>query len=249
MEAKKRIYGLLCVLLLVVICVAAWQVVQILLEYRAGEQTYAQLAELSVPRQEPEETAAGQRTSTRDFTALQAVNPDVLAWITVPNTGIDYPVVQGEDNQHYLNHLVTGEWNKSGSIFLDCQAAPDFSDPYSIIYGHNMLNGTMFSSLMDYKSQDFYDKHPVGVLETPHAQYEIVFFAGFVAHVEHAVWNTGLSAEELPIWAAEIQRQSWFQSSVVPSSEDTIIALATCSYEFNNARFVLLGILNETSDV
>ena len=190
---------------------------------------------------------AGETAPVRDFAALQAINPDIVAWVTVPGTAIDYPVVQGEDNSYYLRRLVTGEWNSAGSIFLDYRCAPDFSDPYNIIYGHNMHNGSMFFSLMQYKTQDFYEQHPKGILETPDAQYEIRFFSGFVADVNHPVWDTEVSAEEVPAWAAEMQRQSYFQSSVIPSDGDAIITLATCSYEFNNARFVLLGVLEKTS--
>lgn len=228
-----------------ILCLAGWQIAHILLEYRAGEETYARLVQVS--RQKDDSVQAAPDDSTRNFAALQEINGDILAWISVPDTGIDYPVVQGTDNDYYLRRLVTKEWNSSGSIFLDYRSAPDLSDPYSIIYGHNMLNGTMFSSLMEYKNQDFYQTHPKGTLETPNMQYEILFFAGFVANVDHPVWNIDLSGEELPVWAAEMQRLSYFQSGVLPDAEDTVIALATCSYEFNNARFVLLGILQPQS--
>lgn len=238
MRKRKKLYLILCAVLLGIICVAGWQIARILLEYRAGEQAYEQLTKLSRPDEDSDKTA-----STRDFAALQAVNPDVLAWITIPDTGIDYPVVQGDDNQYYLKRLVTGEWNKSGSIFLDCQASPDFSDPYSIIYGHNMLNGTMFSDLMKFKEQAFYDAHPSGTLETPDATYTILFFAGIVADVKSPVWNTAQTKAELPEWAAGMKELSCFDSQVTPTENDRIVALATCTYEFSNARFVLLGIL------
>lgn len=240
---RQRIYFLICAVLLAVIGVAGWNVASILLEYRAGEQTYAQIAKISRSEPEADTPIINDGAAARDFSALQKINPNIVAWVSIPGTNIDYPVVQGADNSYYLTHLVTGEWNSSGSIFLDHAASPDFSDSYSIVYGHNMLNKTMFSSLMDYKTQDFYQAHPTGILETPQRNYEILFFAGFVADTDHPVWNTNLQTESVAEWGAEMYRHSYFQSNILPSADDCLIALATCSYEFDNARFILLGIL------
>ena len=240
---RQRIYFLICTVLLVVIGIAGWNVAKILLEYRAGEQTYAQIAEISRSGLGNDKPLPNDEAGTRNFSALQEINPDVIAWISIPGTRIDYPVVQGTDNSYYLTHLVTGEWNSSGSIFLDFQAAPDFSNPYSIIYGHNMLNGSMFSDLMDYKRQDFYDAHTKGVLETPGGSWEIYFFSGFVADRDNDVWSTTLVENDFSSWVEQMTKQSCFQSNCIPLKVERILALSTCSYEYDNARFILLGVL------
>lgn len=239
---RRTIYTLICAVLLVLIGISAWNAGSILLEYRTGTQTYEQMAQLF---RSPAETGAAenQTGSARNFAALREVNPDVVAWISIPGTGIDYPVVQGTDNRYYLTHLVTGKRNSSGSIFLDFQAAPDFSDPYSILYGHNMLNGSMFSDLMEYKNQDFFDAHPHGVLETPTKTWQIHFFAGFVADMEDAVWDTGLAETSFSSWKEQMLAQSCVHSDRSLSADSPVIALATCSYEYDNVRFVLLGEL------
>ena len=93
-----------------------------------------------------------------------STNPDIVAWIYIEGTKINYPIVQGEDNSYYLKHLFSGEWNGSGCIFLDSRNDASFADRHSIIYGHHMKNGTMFTDLDKYKKQDFFDEHPVALL-------------------------------------------------------------------------------------
>lgn len=253
---KNRIYILVLCLLAAVIALSGWKVASILLGYQQGERTYTQLKAISqgtpgaskvspLPGQED----PGQADSTgRDFEALQAVNRDIVAWLSIPGTGVDYPVVQGEDNSYYLNHLATGEPNESGSIFLDYQAAPDFSDPYSLIYGHHMYSGAMFHPLMGYKDPEYYLRHPQGLLETPGDIWSVAFFSGFVAAVDSPVWQAPTGEEAFAAWLADIKAQSCFPSEVTPDNGDRIVALATCTYEFDNARFVLLGRLEPAAD-
>ena len=102
-----------------------------------------------------------------DFAGLQAVNPDVIAWIDIPGLSVSYPVVQGEDNSYYLHHLFTGEYNSSGSIFADCHNQPDFTDQNTIIYGHNMKNGSMFGTLSHYQDQVLWEENPYFYLYVP----------------------------------------------------------------------------------
>lgn len=240
MSRKKHdIYLILCAVLLAVMVFSGWKVAAILVEYQKGKQTYQQIEELSSLPQNLEENRPA-----RDFDALWTVNPDVVAWLSIPGTRINYPVVQGPDDQYYLRRMITGEWNIAGSIFLDAQCKADFSDPCSIIYGHNMRNGTMFSDLVQYKQQKFYEDHPTGLLETPDGVFEITFFSGFVADSDHSVWDLSRAKDDFSEWALEMARYSWFQSDLLPSEMDQILVLSTCSYEFDNARFVLVGILS-----
>ena len=122
-----------------------WKLRGIYGEYQEGEDTYEELASFV---EEPEDTHQNQTGGEPDaepdgylkidFEGLQAVNPDVIAWIDIPGLSISYPVVQGTDNAYYLHHLFTGEYNSSGSIFADWHNQQDFTDPNTIVYGHNM---------------------------------------------------------------------------------------------------------------
>lgn len=181
-----------------------------------------------------------------DFDALLSINPDCVGWIHIPDTGISYPVVQGDDNSYYLKHMFDGKWNSSGCIFLDSRVSPSLSDRHSIIYGHHMKNGTMFSGLTKYKKQEYFECHPTGMLITPDTVYRIEFFAGYVAGVKENAWNLGFqSDDDFEAWIKKSKEKSWIESPLSPAVTDRVLTLSTCSYEFDNARFVLLGILTD----
>ena len=93
-----------------------------------------------------------------DFASLQAINPDIVAWLRIPGV-LEYPVVRGKDNSYYLNHTVQKTYNIAGSIFLDYRNERDFSDSKNIIYGHNMKDGSMFHVLRNYQDIDFFQEH------------------------------------------------------------------------------------------
>ena len=153
--------------------------------------------------------------------------------------------MQGTDNSYYLKHLYTGEYNGAGSIFLDSRNSSDFSDRHIVVYGHHMQNGSMFSSLTGYKKQDYYEAHPILYLITPEKNYEIEVFAGYVASVKDDAWQITFDSEErFQAWIGRAIEKSTFSSAIMPAATDRIITLSTCSYEFDNARYVLLGILN-----
>ena len=101
----------------------------------------------------------------------------------------------------------------------------------------------MFAVLDGYKSQKFYDAHPEALLLTPNGNFKLQFFAGYVASVEDDAWQLGFTLEGLEDWLSESTDKSCFKSSFVPAVTDRILTLSTCSYEFNNARFVIAGIL------
>lgn len=84
----------------------------------------------------------------------------MLAWLYCPDTVINYPVVQSDDNEYYLRRLMDGSSNTAGTLFADYRCSPDFSDPHTVIYGHNMKNDTMFGILPEYGAQEFYEPHP-----------------------------------------------------------------------------------------
>ena len=101
-----------------------------------------------------------------DFEALREINPDVVAWLYVEGTPINYPIVQGEDNDYYLHRSFKGAKSSIGCLFLDYRNSMDFSDLHANISGHHINNGSMMASIVNYKSQSFYDQHPYGLLVT-----------------------------------------------------------------------------------
>lgn len=171
-----------------------------------------------------------------NFKALQEVNPDVIAWIYSPDTTINYPVVQGDDNAYYLKHLADGTKNWNGCPFLDIQNKPDFSDTNFIIYGHHMQNGTMFAGISWYEDQSYYDEHPVMYLMTPAATYRIELFSGYTTEMNSSAYmQTFDSIREHADWLKEVSRRSDFRANLEISALDWVITLSTCAYRFENA--------------
>lgn len=177
---------------------------------------------------------------------IQAKLPQVQAWIRGEGTTIDYPVVQGADNEYYLDHLPNSTKNKMGSIFLDYRNAADFSDQNSVIYGHHIKRGALFGALDNYKSQSFYNAHPVMVLYTPQQDYTVELIAGYVADASQEMLPLGFAdAAAFESYVKEIRRRSRFVSTVEVSETDRLLSLCTCSYELDDARFILVGRLVE----
>lgn len=262
---KKKLPFLLAFVFFAAVAVlAGYKIYTILSEYHAEEQTSQQLQQyitLEVA-QPPETTPASRPTEPGlppipeqptepeadpviypevDFTALQAINPDVVAWIYIEDTNINYPVVQGADNSRYLSVMADGRSNAAGSIFMDYRSEPDFSDRHTVIYGHNMRNGSMFHNIRNYTDPEFYAAHPTGMMMTPEGNFQFEVIAGYVASVDDPAWDIRFgSDEEFDSWLTDTMARSLLGGTIVPDTGDRIITLSTCTYEFNNARFVLI---------
>lgn len=261
---KKTMRIILLVFFTIVLIFSFWQLFGIFIGYQQGQDSYNSLEQyVSFDKTENNivETVSPATDSTEnsttgapdisawpqvDFTQLSEINPDIVGWIYIEGTDINYPIVQGLDNNYYLNHLFNGTYNSSGCIFLDAACAPDFSDRHSILYGHHMKDKSMFFGLMDYKRQAFYEEHPVALLVTPDAYYKVRFFSGYVSDTWGNAWDLTFTQEEFSSWLDDIQGRSCFTADCTPTSQDRIVTLSTCSYEFDTAKFVLHGYISET---
>lgn len=261
----------LIVFLAVIIVAAGIAIFMVLREYGKGDSTYDDFqGYVFLPEETPaagsgssgeavgthgtgtpvpdaestKEPYVDMRAPVVDFAGLQAVNPDVLGWIYSPGTPINYPVVQGDTNEEYLYHMADGSANKCGSIFLDSANDRDLQDANSVLHGHNMNNGSMFAELKKYAEQDYYDDHTKIWLVTPEKNYSIEIFAAFVTSLDSDVWKLAFSTEEeFTYWKSEIAKLSYFKSSVFPAEGEKVVTLSTCSYEFEDAYFVVVGVL------
>ena len=254
---RKTICVILALSFFFIAAFAGYQLIREHKERQESADSYSDLEEFISfpevpPSEENDETVSTESGETElvpagpavNFTELTSINDDCVAWICIEGTAVNYPVVQGSDNSYYLKHLFNGKWNSAGCIFLDSRVSDVISDRHSIIYGHHMKDGTMFSGLTKYKKQDYYDAHPEGLLITPEQTYRIEFFAGYVASVEDPAWKIGFeSDEEYEDWLKDIKEHSVFTSSIIPAVTDKVVTLSTCSYEFDNARFVLHAVI------
>lgn len=189
-----------------------------------------------------------------DWDALRAVNPDIVAWIYIPDSPVNYPVVQGQDNQEYLHKAFDGStgWLASaGTIFLDSNNASDFSDRNSALYGHHMNDGSMFASLSDWQNNDEFNSHRDIYLLTPQGNYRLKTFA--------MVKTTGTDALVQTTFSSEESYRSYIQDkldrSVVTQEGDVLGAsditqsmlFSTCEYSQADGRAVLFAAVVETT--
>jgi len=178
-----------------------------------------------------------------DYEALWTISKEASAWLYSPGTVIDYPVMAAGDYYYYLYHLPDGTENLNGSLFIDYNCAPDFSDPLTIIYGHHMKSGSMFGSLKGYKEQRYFDEHPYMYLYTQQSNYRIDLIYGCVIDAGQWRERAFMYPENVDALIAYAAYNTTFKSSAVYNKGDRVVALSTCSYEFDDARYVVIGIL------
>ena len=192
--------------------------------------------------------AAGDPDSNPTLAELQAINPDVLGWLTIDDTHIDYPVVIGETDMEYVNKDVYGDFALSGSIFMDSDNACDLSDAYTLVYGHHMDNGAMFGDVVEFVNTDYFESHPSGTLYLPDATYTIEIFACVQVDAFDSMVYDPLAQEgdvsELLHYVDEIAVQSRY-IGVQPT--DKVIGLSTCAEAETNGRVVIFGRLDRMS--
>jgi sortase B len=176
-----------------------------------------------------------------DFEALQAANPDIRGWIYMADSVINYPVLQGETNDTYLRHLPDGRYNTAGCIFIDSACRADMTDLTTILYGHNMHNGSMFAVLESYKKQTFYDSHPLMWYLTPEGTYRLNILAGFIESADHPLYGLYETKEELDAFLDYAFPKSDFRSRYGEKHPEKIFILSTCDYAYEDARYILIA--------
>ena len=177
---------------------------------------------------------------------LQARYPDVIGWLTIPNTNINHPFVQGKDNDFYLRLDLDKNKSAAGTIFMDHRNSSDLSDFNTIIFGHNMRNGSMFGTLEKFNDTTFFGNSPLGTIFLANETHEVEFMAFMVINPDDTViYNPILINETDKIgfldYIKDIARHYRKLDNV--TTTDRFITLSTCNYEFNNARMVLIGRL------
>ena len=188
------------------------------------------------------------------FEELLAINSDVVGWVTIDNTNMDYPILQGENNLSYINTDVYGEFSLAGSIFLDSRNDRDFKDNYSLLYGHSMSNGRMFGDINLYKEEDFFLENQTGTLLTLDGVYDLKIFASLIVPAnEDEIFNPSLWHDDVNriVKYAE-DRALYLEEETIDSMRSMgddlqILALTTCSYEFTDARTVILAVMEPSS--
>lgn len=240
LRTANRLLDSVIALVLVVVCLfssyALWDNQQV---YAAAEDVMADMLKLK-----PDAANPGP-----GFEELRAINPDVCAWVTLDGTQVDCPVVQGETNLEYINKDVYGSFALAGSVFLDSRNSADFSDACSLVYGHNMDGGRMLATLEYYKDAGFFAENGTGTLMTPQQTYDLEVLACVVVGAsEDAVfdptqWQAGSMDSFFAF--AESEATCIDEDAVERARAEgcRILMMSTCSYEFTDARTVVLAAM------
>lgn len=206
-------------------------------------------APVSTAETEPTEALLDEEAPIEvDFDVLLENSADIVGWLYCEDTPINLPVVQGTDNSFYLNRMYDGTGNGSGTLFIDYRSPRDFSGSNTVVYGHNMKNKSMFGTLANYKRQEYYDAHPVLWLLTPERNYKLELVAGLVTPDDANVYAYDLTRREAYTMVQSALVDSTFTAQAQPAPTDRYLTLSTCSYEFTNARYVLIARLLPLAD-
>ena len=244
-------------LILLLICVSGYKVYDYFKAQKESENSIDHLSQIAVTQAVPEEEILPEQEDRVeqpyppaspikvDFDALHKENKDIIAWLHLPDTVISYPVLQADDNEYYVRRLTNGYWNIAGSIFMDCRNDSAFSDPNSIIYGHNMTNNTMFGTLMDYASQEYYDEHPYMFVITPQKSYVLELLCGFVTLADSEVYAFPQTEEETAQKLAQWMEISDFITRFEYEAGLPLVTLSTCAEDYGNKRYVVVGALRQ----
>lgn len=257
---KRKLRRGLMVLLALIFVGSLGMVIYRTMEYKEGEEIYAEAAELvqlpdlsDLPDPVLEETEETEETDApvyvdpyadalrnMDFAALREVNSDVLGWILIPNTVISYPLVQGDDNQYYLKHTWKKWTSAVGAIFLEYQNSPDFSDFNTIIYGHRMNNGSMFASLKNYKKQSYWAAHPYVYITDDNGSHKYEIFAAYEVSTAGTTYQIGFSGDaSKQAFLDYCLGQSVIDTGITPTVHDKILTLSTCTGNGHATRWVV----------
>ncbi len=251
---KKLIHKFIFGILILMVAISAAGVVNRYLQDKRAEEEYRRLAELAKQTTEaateaPAETVETQEETTEapyvspiDFEALAEVNPDVIGWIRIPGTNVDYPIVQTGDNDKYLHTSFEGEESVSGAVYLDFESDSDMMGFNNILYGHNMKNGSMFKDIVKYKEQSYFDAHKYFEIYTPERTIRLKAISCYYAKAEPIVRKTRFKTREsYEAFVKEmIKPCAWYEMPEFPI--DSLYTLVTCSYEVNDARTILYAV-------
>ena len=198
-----------------------------------GQQSAPKLSEPKVWREAPvTDDPYMEVMDGINLSALREKNEEVIGWISIPDTSLDYPLMYSGDNEFYLDHTWEKKRNFAGAIFLEQFCKTDLSDFNTIIYGHRMDNDTMFTSLKYYNSQEYWSEHPyLYIFDGTAHRYEI--FSAYKTHVISDTYRLGIEDDNTKqLFIDHCIDNSVIETDIVPTVNDRIVTLSTCDETF-----------------
>ena len=225
-----------------VFCISAFQLIKICKGYYDGRSEYDKIRDLAL---ENEKKGKEPRFQV-NFDELLALNPDTVAWIRFDPepAAINYPVVQGKDNEEYLHKTFSANENTLGTIFLNVDNSAGFLDENSILYGHYMNDGSMFRHLEDYKDQAFWEANPYFYIYTPDGQELVyhIYSVGEVLDTSDTYLTDFPTNDDYQKFLNMTKEVAMYDTGIEVTTGDTIVTLSTCTSANNDHRFVVRGV-------
>lgn len=245
---NEKVRKILLVISVAVLIFSSLQLLQIYLEYKNMREDVEELREQVTETQEiPDDQEEEESFLIINWEALQKVNDDVIGWIQIPDTEISYPILKGSTNDTYLRTNISMKYSVGGSIFVEATNAGDFSDMNTIIYGHNMKDGTMFSHLHKYTENDeFYAEHQYVYIYTPDGLVSTYHIE--VAHVIDATSELyTVTIQDEDRYRNMLSEENVLNTSIEDLTLDNLLMLSTChdTSVSETARTVVHAVLEE----
>lgn len=268
---KKKIRIVIICILVAALAVSAVLLIRQMLDYKKGSSDYEEAKSMvnlpeirpTQPEQAPEQAPAApdaeeapgepvdpylEALGAMDISVLQQINPDVVGWIEIPNTVVSYPILHTNNNSYYLNKTWRKDYSSVGSIFLECENRADLSQFNTLIYGHNMRDGSMFSNLKDYQDTEYWQEHPTIYVASGGQVKAFDVYAAYVVGVWEITYGLELNdpavrQEFIDFGLAE----SEIDTGIIPTINDSILTLSTCTGTGRSgSRWVVQAVCRES---
>lgn len=232
-KVRRIALDIIMVCLAGIVVFSGYRVYKIMHDYKVNRDIYSKIAELAMPQ---------GFTGDIDFDALREVNPDIVGWIYYEGTNINYPIVQGKDNDYYLHISFDGTWTLGGTLFADAITEDPFNQFNTIVYGHHMQDHTMFGDIKELRDTEYCKAHPQFELITPEGKYHLRICAFVHQPSDSAIYTTNFHDEEgKQEYINLIKSLATYITTEEMTAEDRLVILSTCAYEYQEARYMVVG--------
>ena len=225
---KRMINNILLIICIFIFCISTWKLYGYYRSYKKAKDTYSKIAKENVKISKNERKI--------DFKKLKSQNQDIAGWIYIRGTTIDYPIVQGKDNEEYLNQDFNKKKSSSGTIFLDNNCKKDFTSDNNIIYGHHMKNGTMFAQLLKFREKSFLKKHNEIMIFTPDRTIHLKVISAYAQKAQNKIPVTFANDKQKKAYIKKIESMSEQTIKTSRINDSHIYTFVTCSYEGEDNR-------------
>ena len=225
---KRMINNILLIICIFIFCISTWKLYGYYRSYKKAKDSYSKIAKENVKISKNERKI--------DFKKLKSQNQDIAGWIYIRGTTIDYPIVQGKDNEEYLHQDFNKKKSSSGTIFLDNNCKKDFTSDNNIIYGHHMKNGTMFAQLLKFREKSFLKKHNEIMIFTPDRTIHLKVISAYAQKAQNKIPVTFANDKQKKAYIKKIESMSEQTIKTSRINDSHIYTFVTCSYEGEDNR-------------